>query len=351
MARSQRGVVCTTPEAVKSLMLMNVDILSIIEQYERDVVAPLLLSKEREREERERLNQKGGERVVVGLGKNKKTEEEITEDDIRPVSLRLKQLNQIATEISSIIEIWGEGDKEEEREEEEEKKEEEERVKEEIEEKKLEEKEKEKEEEKQQKETTQPIRKRRDIVLLESNTSSTKKKRQIRDKTRAGKGIVLLDEVDVILHPLFSELNFPIGKKESLPLSPERWEFPVFLFERILRVVREERERRKKGGKEKIEKEKEGEVERKEEAILRGLREKMREGRERRGIQLSPHFVLLDRSFYEKELSFFMANISVLWVLEQSSIQVCFSLFSSLFFSYLISFSFPGGFDASRSIN
>ena len=44
MARSQRGVICTTPEAVKSLMLMNVDILSSLENYEREVVSSMLVS-------------------------------------------------------------------------------------------------------------------------------------------------------------------------------------------------------------------------------------------------------------------------------------------------------------------
>ena len=43
VARSQRGVICTTPEAVKSLMLMNVDILSSLENYEREVVSTMLV--------------------------------------------------------------------------------------------------------------------------------------------------------------------------------------------------------------------------------------------------------------------------------------------------------------------
>jgi hypothetical protein len=36
-------------------------------------------------------------------------------------------------------------------------------------------------------------------------------------------GYLLLDEVDMLLHPLRSELNFPIGQKIPLDLSPKRW--------------------------------------------------------------------------------------------------------------------------------
>lgn len=42
-------------------------------------------------------------------------------------------------------------------------------------------------------------------------------------------GILLMDEVDVLLHPLRSELNFPINNKHPLDHSPYRWDFPIFL--------------------------------------------------------------------------------------------------------------------------
>ena len=35
---------------------------------------------------------------------------------------------------------------------------------------------------------------------------------------------LIMDEVDLLLHPLKSELNFPIGKKHALDLSPQRWQ-------------------------------------------------------------------------------------------------------------------------------
>lgn len=46
-------------------------------------------------------------------------------------------------------------------------------------------------------------------------------------------GIMLLDEVDLILHPLKSELNFPIGDKFDLDGSEEgeRWGLPIHLMD------------------------------------------------------------------------------------------------------------------------
>ena len=38
------------------------------------------------------------------------------------------------------------------------------------------------------------------------------------------KSCLIMDEVDLLLHPLKSELNFPIGKKHALDVSPQRWQ-------------------------------------------------------------------------------------------------------------------------------
>jgi len=49
------------------------------------------------------------------------------------------------------------------------------------------------------------------------------------------KGVMLLDEVDLILHPLRSELNFPIGQKFDLDLADDgaRWSLPMHLLDAI----------------------------------------------------------------------------------------------------------------------
>jgi hypothetical protein len=46
---------------------------------------------------------------------------------------------------------------------------------------------------------------------------------------------MLLDEVDLILHPLKSELNFPIGEKFDLDGAEEgeRWGLPIHLMDAI----------------------------------------------------------------------------------------------------------------------
>ena len=46
--------------------------------------------------------------------------------------------------------------------------------------------------------------------------------------------VLMLDEVDMILHPLKSELNFPIGEKEPLHGSPSRWDFAVHLLDAMV---------------------------------------------------------------------------------------------------------------------
>jgi hypothetical protein len=46
-------------------------------------------------------------------------------------------------------------------------------------------------------------------------------------------GDLLMDEVDVLLHPLRSELNFPIGEKHKLDMSPDRWELPIHLLDAV----------------------------------------------------------------------------------------------------------------------
>ena len=48
-------------------------------------------------------------------------------------------------------------------------------------------------------------------------------------------GVMLLDEVDLILHPLKSELNFPLGQKHPLDCSDadERWTLPIHMLDAI----------------------------------------------------------------------------------------------------------------------
>lgn len=64
------------------------------------------------------------------------------------------------------------------------------------------------------------------------------------------KGIMLLDEVDLILHPLKSELNFPIGNKFDLDGSEngERWNLAMHLFDALFYTYTQKLSTYEKGG-------------------------------------------------------------------------------------------------------
>eukprot|EP01052_Picozoa_sp_SAG31_P000386 SAG31_NODE_12_length_38498_cov_21.161671_2_plen_155_part_00 len=53
-------------------------------------------------------------------------------------------------------------------------------------------------------------------------------------------GVLILDEVDMILHPLKSELNWPLGEKKPLDLTQNRagfglrWNIPYVMMDAIL---------------------------------------------------------------------------------------------------------------------
>ena len=52
------------------------------------------------------------------------------------------------------------------------------------------------------------------------------------------KGVVLVDEVDSVMAPLTSELNFPTGIEALLPMGAPRWRFAVDFLSRSLSVLR-----------------------------------------------------------------------------------------------------------------
>lgn len=43
------------------------------------------------------------------------------------------------------------------------------------------------------------------------------------------RGCALIDEIDVCMHPLKSELNYPVGQKDPLAMSPDRWNLPMHM--------------------------------------------------------------------------------------------------------------------------
>ena len=51
-------------------------------------------------------------------------------------------------------------------------------------------------------------------------------------------GVCIMDEVDLLLHPLKSELNFPIGDKHKLDFSPERWTCAIHALDAVFYLER-----------------------------------------------------------------------------------------------------------------
>jgi hypothetical protein len=122
------------------------------------------------------------------------------------------------------------------------------------------------------------------------------------------KGVALLDEVDMLLHPLRSELNFPIGEKRELDLAPLRWELPIHLLDAIFYTqLRRISLAGFKPDQESL-------------RILKELSDKIQEGRQQKKLQLEPHLVLLQPSFYDSDLKQLFAQWALIWLKEQESI-------------------------------
>jgi len=113
------------------------------------------------------------------------------------------------------------------------------------------------------------------------------------------RGILLMDEVDMLLHPLRSELNFPIGQKFPLEPKPRRWNIPMFLIDTVLRAVSSQDDS--------DDNEDETEVQRK-------LRKIVSSGYRNMQLQRSPHLVLLDRDWYTREIAPILAQSALSWL-------------------------------------
>jgi len=115
-------------------------------------------------------------------------------------------------------------------------------------------------------------------------------------------GVMLLDEVDLILHPLKSELNFPIGDKFDLDGSEEgeRWGLPVHLLDAVFFAST-------------------GRVSTFEQRgaaldLLKEIAVEIQRGIQGRHLQRLPHVTLLNYAFYDESLKPLMAEWAYLWL-------------------------------------
>jgi hypothetical protein len=116
------------------------------------------------------------------------------------------------------------------------------------------------------------------------------------------KAIIIMDEVDTILHPLKSELNFPVGQKHSLELSPMRWNFPMFLLDTFLRPD--------------LESSTSGENDRFK-SVLEMLLNVINIGARDSSLQRRPHLILLSPNYYQMHMLPLFAKLSLLWCEKQ----------------------------------
>ena len=110
---------------------------------------------------------------------------------------------------------------------------------------------------------------------------------------------LLLDEVDMLLHPLHSELNFPVG--DALPLSPgvERWDLVLYLLSPLRQDFVPE------GPSEAF-------------PILRAaLVEAVKDG----ALQTRPHLLLLEKHYYVQHLKSKFAAWLFEWVAPRARVE------------------------------
>lgn len=133
-------------------------------------------------------------------------------------------------------------------------------------------------------------------------------------------GVLIMDEVDVLLHPLKSELNFPIGFKEAIDLAGIRWDLPIHLVDAIFYYSR-----KKLSGDVTHLKEAEKILGWDIQTLLNDICLTIDEGYKAHSLQRNPHIVLLDNAWYDNRLKEKMARWALLWVygnLERDRVSV-----------------------------
>ena len=114
-------------------------------------------------------------------------------------------------------------------------------------------------------------------------------------------GVLIMDEVDLILHPLKSELNFPVGAKYDLDFNPLRWKLPIHLLDSIFYAERKRMSVGFKQSNRAVE-------------ILDQLLKVIEEGYQLRALQRNPHIVLLNPDWYHASMKPVMAQWAHLWL-------------------------------------
>lgn len=136
----------------------------------------------------------------------------------------------------------------------------------------------------------------------------------------------MLDEVDLLLHPLKSELHWPLGERVPLDFTQSksgaglRWRLPQWLLGAVAGAW---------DGQLTVDTTDSHEA---TQAIAQ-LKQAVKEGLEKCLMQRAPHPVLLDQAFYEERIRPALTRWALLWLADRGTGRVRFSL--SLFFRFL----------------
>lgn len=117
--------------------------------------------------------------------------------------------------------------------------------------------------------------------------------------------VAVIDEVDVVLHPLRSELNWPLGDRHALDFSPFRWQLPWHLLHAIMAVQDEDNGAASAYG---------GTGAPAEVKVLERLRAAVEQGAAESMLQRVPHVALLSDAFYHASLRPILAEWAVQWM-------------------------------------
>jgi hypothetical protein len=121
---------------------------------------------------------------------------------------------------------------------------------------------------------------------------------------------LLMDEVDLILHPLKSELNYPVGERNPLDFTENkigkglRWEVPYYLLDAVCFASHGKIKESYKSSREMVD-------------ILTSLKQVVEQGVADAQVQSVPHFVLLYSSFYHTKMKPLLARWMLLFCFEK----------------------------------
>ena len=120
--------------------------------------------------------------------------------------------------------------------------------------------------------------------------------------------LAVVDEVDLVFHPLRSELNRPLGDRLHLDFAPTRWALPMHMLAAFLAAAAAATSADPPPDAKGKGREAEAEAALRA-AVVEGLRTKV--------LQSTPHVVVLEAAYYHSALRPALAELLLLWLRRQ----------------------------------